>query len=379
MDLKKIKSKIVCVVGTRPEAIKMAPIIKELEKSNWTEVIVIRTSQHKELLDDVLNIFEIKPSFDLEIMSPNQELGELTAKIISEFSILMKKIKPRLVLAQGDTTSAMAAALVSFYNKIKFGHVEAGLRTWDIYNPFPEEVNRSLISKLATFHFAPTTFSRDNLLKENINPKNIFVCGNTVIDSLLQTAAIDYKSDINTKKKFILITVHRRENFDKLKLIFEGLKISAIKNKNLNYIFPVHPNPNINDIAKEYFSSLDNFILSKPLNYINFVTLMKKSFFIVSDSGGVQEEAAALGKPLLILRSKTERMEVVNAKVARLVGVDSKMIINEIDRLILDSNHYARMAKKAFPYGNGKSAKIIVEILKNNNVDKTNLPISSSL
>ena len=364
MNFDNRKLKIVCVIGTRPEAIKMAPIIKELENNIWAEVIVVRTSQHKELLDDVLNIFQINPLFDLDVMTNNQDLSELTSKIISKFGFLMKKIKPGLIIAQGDTTSAMAAALVSFYQKIKFGHIEAGLRTGEMYNPFPEEVNRLIISKLASFHFTPTNLTRDNLIKENIPKDNIFICGNTVIDSLIKTLSIKYKAEIDIDKKFILVTVHRRENFDKLRSIFSGLKISASKNSNINFIFLIHPNPNINNLAREYLGSINNIILLTPQNYISFVNLMKKSLFIVSDSGGIQEEAAALGKPLLILRSTTERKEVVNAKVAKLVGVNTQNIINEIDRLITDSDHYANMSKKIYPYGKGKSSKIIVEIIK---------------
>ena len=358
--------KILCIYGTRPEAIKMAPIIEDLKNENWAEVISIRSSQHKELLEDVIEVFDISPDYDLDVMKENQNLSSLTSILVERIYQLTKKLKPDIILAQGDTTTTMASSMVAFYENILFGHVEAGLRTWDIYNPFPEEANRLIISKFANFHFTPTEEAKYNLLKEGINESKIYVSGNTVIDALDKITNKDFKIDLNfTKnKRLILVTIHRRENFKFLDEICKAFKKAAIDNPEVEFILPIHPNPNVRKVIKTNLDLLENFRIIKPLDYKSFIRLMKMSYFIITDSGGIQEEAPALGKPVLILRSKTERVEAIKMGVAKLIGINHEDILKNINYLLNKKDLYNSMSKKCFPFGDGSSSSFIIRILK---------------
>lgn len=362
-----MKIKIICTVGTRPEAIKMAPVILALKQQPWADVKVLATAQHRNMLDQVLNFFDIKPDIDLNIMRPNQALTTLTARLLLELDEVLLAEKPDVVLAQGDTTTVMAMALASFYHRIPFGHVEAGLRTWDIQNPFPEEANRVIAGRLTQWHFAPTESSRQNLLKEGIADKDITVTGNTVIDALLMTASKDLKLDIELPedKRLILVTSHRRENFGApFRNICRALRTIAERNADVHILYPVHPNPNVKDVAIELLGDCSNITLCDPLDYAPFIAAMKKSYLIISDSGGVQEEAPALAKPVLVLRDETERPEAVDMGVVKLVGPNYDQIVDAAQILLNDSNAYNEMARGISPYGDGKGAERIVAILK---------------
>ncbi|AYN12150.1 MULTISPECIES: non-hydrolyzing UDP-N-acetylglucosamine 2-epimerase [Pseudomonas] len=359
--------KIICTVGTRPEAIKMAPVILELKKQPWATVRVLATAQHREMLDQVMAFFDIVPDIDLNIMKPNQNLTELTARLLVELDKVLLEEQPDVVLAQGDTTTVFAMALACFYRRIPFGHVEAGLRTWDIQNPFPEEANRVLAGRLTRWHFAPTESSKDNLLREGIPATDITVTGNTVIDALLMTAQKDLEIgvDIDPKKRLILVTSHRRENFgEPIKNICSALKTLAERNSDIQILYPVHPNPNVHDVAHAMLGDIDNIILCKPLDYAPFIAAMKRAYLIISDSGGVQEEAPALGIPVLVLREETERPEAVDMGVVKLVGPNQQRIIDEAQQLLDDASAYESMARGVSPYGDGKGAARIVEVLK---------------
>ena len=359
--------KIMCTVGTRPEAIKMAPVILALKEQSWAEVRVLATAQHRHMLDQVMNFFGIVPDIDLNIMKPNQTLTELTARLLLELDKVLLEEKPDVVLAQGDTTTVFAMSLACFYRRIPFGHVEAGLRTWDMQNPFPEEANRVLAGRLTKWHFAPTQSSKDNLLREGIANQDITVTGNTVIDALLMTAAKDLTLgiELDDSKRLILVTSHRRENFGApFKNICRALKTLAERNQDVQILYPVHPNPNVKDIAYEMLSEVPNIILCDPLDYSPFIAAMKKSYLIISDSGGVQEEAPALGIPVLVLRDETERPEAVDMGVVKLVGPNYDLILNEAQRLLDDPQAYKAMARGVSPYGDGKGAQRIVEVLK---------------
>lgn len=359
--------KIICTVGTRPEAIKMAPVILELKKQPWATVRVLATAQHREMLDQVMAFFDIVPDIDLNIMKPNQNLTELTARLLVELDKVLLEEQPDVVLAQGDTTTVFAMALACFYRRIPFGHVEAGLRTWDIQNPFPEEANRVLAGRLTRWHFAPTESSKDNLLREGIPATDITVTGNTVIDALLMTAQKDLEIgvDIDPKKRLILVTSHRRENFgEPIKNICSALKTLAERNSDIQILYPVHPNPNVHDVAHAMLGDIDNIILCKPLDYAPFIAAMKRAYLIISDSGGVQEEAPALGIPVLVLREETERPEAVDMGVVKLVGPNQQRIIDEAHQLLDDASAYESMARGVSPYGDGKGAARIVEVLK---------------
>lgn len=362
-----MKKKILCVVGTRPEAIKMAPVILALKNETRIETRVLATAQHRNMLDQVLNFFGITPDIDLDIMRPNQALTTLTARLLLELDIVFLAEKPDAVLVQGDTTTVMAAALACFYHGIPIGHIEAGLRTWDIQNPFPEEANRVITSRLARWHFAPTESSRQNLLKEGITDKNIIVTGNTVIDALLMTAAKDVELGIGIapNKRLILITSHRRENFgDPFLNICKALHTLAMKNPDVQFLYPVHPNPNIKDIAYKILNECLNVQLCAPLDYAPFVAAMKRAYLIISDSGGVQEEAPALGKPVLVLRDETERPEAAEQGVVKLVGSNHDRIVRETQILLDDELAYKAMARGISPYGDGHSAERIVNVLR---------------
>lgn len=363
----KDKTKIICVVGTRPEAIKMAPVILALKNEDWVDVKVLATAQHRQMLDQVLNFFGIAADIDLDIMRPNQTLTELTARLLLEINTVFLNEKPDVVIAQGDTTTVMVVALACFYHRISFGHVEAGLRTWDLQNPFPEEANRVIASKFTRWHFAPTESSRQNLLREAICDDQITVTGNTVIDALLMTAnkKLDIGIDLDSNKRLILVTSHRRENFgEPFRNICRALRVIAEKNPDIQILYPVHPNPNVKDVAYDMLSDVPNILLCAPLDYAPFVMAMKKAYFIISDSGGVQEEAPALGKPVLVLREETERPEAVDMGVVKLVGSSFEIIASEAQLLLDDKAAYQAMARGVSPYGDGKAAMRIVSKLK---------------
>lgn len=360
------KIKIICAVGTRPEAIKMAPVILALKQQPWADVRVLATAQHRGLLDQVLAFFGIEPDIDLNIMRPNQALTTLTARLLLELDEVLLAEKPDVLLAQGDTTTVMTAALACFYHRIPFGHIEAGLRTWDMQNPFPEEANRVIAGRLARWHFAPTEGSRQNLLREGAPDSDIIVTGNTVIDALLMTAdkELELGIDLDPVKRLVLVTSHRRENFGApFHNICRAIRTLAERNPDVQFLYPVHPNPNVKDVAYEVLGASSNIHLCEPLDYAPFVAAMKRSYLIISDSGGVQEEAPALGKPVLVLRDETERPEAVEQGVVKLVGPNYERIVEETQRLLDDESAYREMARGISPYGDGQSAARIVEVL----------------
>ncbi|QRM19919.1 UDP-N-acetylglucosamine 2-epimerase (non-hydrolyzing) [Dechloromonas sp. TW-R-39-2] len=359
--------KILCVVGTRPEAIKMAPVILELQKNPDFDVRILATAQHRHMLDQVLGFFNIDPHIDLNIMRPNQALTTLTARLLLELDDVLLEEKPDVILAQGDTTTVMTVALAAFYHRIPFGHVEAGLRTWDMQNPFPEEANRVIAGRLAKWHFAPTKGSKENLLREGVVDSDIVVTGNTVIDALLMTADKDIEIgiDLPADKKIVLVTSHRRENFgEPFNDICRALKHLALNNQNVHLLYPVHPNPNVHKVAHDVLSGIDNITLCDPLDYAPFVAAMKRSYFIISDSGGVQEEAPALGKPVLVLREETERPEAVQEGVVELVGASFAKIVASTQKLLDDTAVYSEMARGVSPYGDGLASRRISGVLK---------------
>lgn len=360
--------KVICIVGTRPEAIKMAPVIQALKKCPQVNCLVLATAQHRDLLDQVLRIFNIQPDIDLNIMRPNQDLTTLTARLLVELGTVFTSEKPDAVLAQGDTTTVMAAALACFYQKIPFGHVEAGLRTGDMLNPFPEEMNRVVAGRLAKWHFAPTESSRQNLLREGFAGQDIHVTGNTVIDALLSVA--EYKTELPFRLlpglRPVLVTAHRRENFGKpFESICSAVLALVERNKDIQVVYPVHPNPNVKEIAYGMLGNHPRITLCAPLDYLPFVEMMKQAYLILSDSGGVQEEAPALGKPVLVLRHETERPEAVSEGVVKLVGAEYERILEEAQLLLDDREAYRAMARGVSPYGDGKAAGRIVEVLLN--------------
>lgn len=361
------KKKILCVIGTRPEAIKMAPVILALQNEPWVQVRVLATAQHRHMLDQVNQFFGIEPDIDLDIMRPNQALTTLTARLLLDIDDVLQAEKPDVVLVQGDTTTVMTVALASFYHRIPIGHVEAGLRTWDMQNPFPEEANRVLASKLARWHFTPTEQSRQNLLKEGVSDADIVVTGNTVIDALLMTASreLELGIDLDPTKRLVLVTAHRRENFgEPFRNICRALRFLAQTNPEVQFLYPVHPNPNIKDVAHDMLGGLPNFTLCQPLDYAPFIAAMKRARIILTDSGGVQEEAPALGKPVLVLRDETERPEAVADGVVKLVGPHEQRIIEETQRLLNDESSYRTMARGVSPYGDGHAAERIVRRLR---------------
>ena len=380
--------KVLLVFGTRPEAIKMAPLVMELQKQKErieTEVCV--TGQHREMLDQVLEIFDIKPDYDLNIMKRGQDLYDVTARVLTGMREVLKEIKPDIVLVHGDTTTSTAAALAAFYQQIPVGHVEAGLRTHNIYSPWPEEMNRLLTGRLATYHFSPTPLSRTNLIKESINDRNIIVTGNTVIDALywvvdkiknnkeldneLESVLSKAGYDVNrldNGKKLVLITGHRRENFgDGFINMCTAIKDLTIKHPNVDFVYPMHLNPNvrkpIHEVFGEDLSGLKNMFFIEPLEYLSFVYLMEKSSIVLTDSGGIQEEAPGLGKPVLVMRDTTERPEALNAGTVKLVGTDYNKIVNEVSSLIDDKAAYEKMSKAVNPYGDGLACGRIVNAL----------------
>ncbi len=362
-----MSSNVLCVVGTRPEAIKMAPVILKLRQRQEVNVRVLATAQHRQMLDQVLGFFSIQPDLDLDIMRPNQPLTTLTARLLLELDGVLSAEKPDAVLIQGDTTTVMAVALACFYHSIPVGHVEAGLRTWDVRNPFPEEANRVIAGKFAKWHFAPTEGSKKNLLRDGVAESSIFVTGNTVIDALLMAADRDIRLgvEIDPNKRLVLVTAHRRENFgEPFRHVCSALRRLAVANPDVEFLYPVHPNPNVKDVAYEMLGGLDNFQLCEPLDYAPFTAAMKRAHIIISDSGGVQEEAPALGKPVLVLRSETERPEAVTEGVVKLVGTDEEQIVREAQKLLDDELSYLAMARGVSPYGDGKAAGRIADVLE---------------
>ena len=367
--------RVLSVFGTRPEAIKMAPVVKQLEKHNDViESIICVTAQHRGMLDQVLSIFEIEPQIDLDLMEENQTLTSLAAKAFSGLTDVLLGVKPDVVLLQGDTTTAMIASLASFYQKVPIGHVEAGLRTYDRYSPFPEEINRRLISVSATYNFAPTQTAVDALMAEGFAEQTIFLTGNTVIDALLMTVRKDCKLDMDflkPNKKLILVTAHRRESFGRpFQDICNALKEIATRNTEVEIVYPVHLNPNVHNTAYQILSNQERIHLIEPLEYKRFVHLMNRSHIVLTDSGGIQEEAPALGKPVLVLRDKTERPEAVKSGTAKLIGPNMETIVSETEKLLHDKDEYQRMSQAVSPYGDGHAAERIVKILLSKDLGK---------
>jgi len=361
---------VLSVIGTRPEAIKMAPVIRELGKhSACIASYVCVTAQHRTMLDQVLRLFEIKPDYDLNIMQNEQSLSYVTARVLTDLNAVIQASKPDWMLVQGDTTTAMAASLAAFYNRVRIGHVEAGLRTWDKFAPYPEEMNRRIADGLSDLHFAPTEQAKDNLLREAISPASILVTGNTVVDALLEIADRPFSFEGSTlesvpwnNRSIILLTAHRRENFGQpLAEICAAVRHIAERYASTIYIvYPVHLNPQVREPVRVLLDGLPNVLLTDPLDYLSLVHLMKRSFLVLTDSGGLQEEAPSLGKPVLVMRRVTERPEGVDGGAARVVDVQRESIIEGAVRLIEDAGEYQRMAQAGNPYGDGKASERIV-------------------
>jgi len=371
-----MKKKILIVFGTRPEAIKMAPLVNIMAHDERFISKVCVSAQHREMLDQVLDFFEITPEYDLDLMKAGQSLPELTTRLITELTPVLKDFTPDLILVHGDTATSFGASLAAYYEKIDVGHVEAGLRTGDIYSPWPEEANRKLTSVLARLHFAPTNTSKLNLLKENVLGKNIFVTGNTVIDALFMVRErLEKNPDLRNQmaikfnfldpsKKLILVTGHRRENFGSgFESICKALAKLAHRHKNIQILYPVHLNPNVQEPVKRLLTGIDNIILIEPQQYVEFVYLMGQSFIILTDSGGIQEEAPSLGVPVLVMRETTERPEAQEAGTVRLVGTDAESIYRVTSELLTDSAEYDKMATAINPYGEGDAASKIINII----------------
>lgn len=363
--------KVITVFGTRPEAIKMAPLVKQLRATSQIRCVVAVSAQHREMLDGVLELFGIIPDYDLDIMREGQTLSQITWRVLEGLGEVFRREQPDLVLVHGDTTTTFAASLAAFYEQIPVGHVEAGLRTGNKYSPFPEELNRRLTGVIADWHFAPTEQARQNLLQENVDPNAIFVTGNTVIDALLDT--VDRMGEvveepelrkIDFDKKILLLTAHRRENLgEPMKDIFLALKQIVAEHPDVELVFPVHKNPRVRSIARDVLEGEPRVHLIEPLDYEHFVYLMHRSHIILTDSGGLQEEAPALGKPVLVLRNTTERPEAVEAGTVKLVGTDREQIYRQTKTLLTDRSHYQEMAEAVNPYGDGQAARRIVEAI----------------
>ena len=365
------KKKIITIFGTRPEAIKMAPLVKELEKREEIDSKVCVTAQHREMLDQVLNLFNIKPDFDLNIMKTKQTLTGITNKVLEGLEEVFAEEKPDMILVHGDTTTTFAGALAAFYQQVKVGHVEAGLRTFNKYFPFPEEMNRKLTGSLADLHFAPTMGSKNNLLREGVNEADVYITGNTVIDAMKHTVEENYvfeNDELNNidfeNKKVIMITAHRRENWGQgIENICEALNRIVDENEDVELVYLVHLNPVVKDVVTERLGGKDRVHLLPPLDTKETHNLMNKSFMVMTDSGGLQEEAPHLGKPVLVLRDVTERPEAVEAGTVKLVGTDSDVIVNEASKILNDENEYAKMSKAINPYGDGKASERIVNAI----------------
>ncbi len=381
--------KVMLVFGTRPEAIKMAPLVKEFQaRANEFDTIVCVTGQHREMLKQVLELFDIKPDYDLEIMKEGQDLYDVTTRVLLGMREVLKKTKPDVVLVHGDTTTSTAAALAAFYQQIPVGHVEAGLRTHNIYSPWPEEMNRQLTGRMTSYHFAPTELSRDNLLAEGIATDRIFITGNTVIDALQQVVTrvkgnADLRNEVSRKllqfgydvnrleagRRLVLITGHRRENFGEGFLnICRAIQTLSKRFPEVDFVYPMHLNPNVRKPIREIFGDnlggLGNLFFIEPLEYLQFVTLMDRSSIVLTDSGGIQEEAPGLGKPVLVMRDTTERPEAVKAGTVKLVGTDYNQIVDNVEKLLTDNAAYAEMSRANNPYGDGKACSYIADALQ---------------
>lgn len=361
--------KVMTIFGTRPEAIKMAPLVKELEKRKEIKSIVCVTAQHREMLDQVLSIFKITPDYDLNIMKQGQTLSEITSRVLMGLEEIIKKENPHIILVHGDTTTTFAGALAAFYNKVDIGHVEAGLRTYNKYSPFPEEANRLMVDRLTDMYFAPTEVSKQNLLKENISEEKIYVTGNTAIDAMKYTINDNYQNEIFDwigEDKLILLTAHRRENLgEPMYNIFRAIKRIVEDNDNIKVVYPIHKNPLVRQIAKEVIGNHENIKIIEPLEVIDFHNIINKSYLILTDSGGIQEEAPSLGKPVLVLRDTTERPEGITAGTLKLVGTNEEKIYQETMNLLNDKEAYEKMSHASNPYGDGFTSERIVDAIIN--------------
>ncbi|KUG02342.1 udp-n-acetylglucosamine 2-epimerase [hydrocarbon metagenome] len=361
--------KVLVIFGTRPEAIKLAPVIKELKEVKDINTVVLVTAQHREMLDQVLHLFKIEPNYDLDLMRDKQDLHSITSGVLNGVREVLEKEKPDLVVVHGDTTTTFAASLAAFYQRIPVAHVEAGLRTYSRYSPFPEEINRSLTARLADLHFAPTDINRDNLLRESIGDLRIWVTGNTVIDALMQTVSSNFKfgpelSKVDFNRRLVLVTTHRRENWGtRMQQIYQALIDLLDDFEDIEVIFPVHKNPVVREVAEAMLGGRERIHLIEPLDYEPFANLMNRSYLVLTDSGGLQEEAPSLGKPVLVLRDNTERPEAVKAGTVKLVGTNRDRVYSEARSLLSNQVEYHKMARAINPYGDGKASGRIVRVI----------------
>lgn len=359
--------KVMTVFGTRPEAIKMAPLVKELKSRKEIECIVCVTAQHRQMLDQVLEVFDIKPDYDLDIMKQGQTLGDITSRVLAGLDGVIKEVKPDIVLVHGDTTTTFAGALAAFYNQVDIGHVEAGLRTWNKYSPYPEEMNRQMVGVMADMHFAPTEKSKNSLVNENKDISKIYVTGNTAIDALATTVKEDYTNPIFDwigNDRMILLTAHRRENLgEPMRGMFKAIKRITEEFQDVKVVYPVHLNPKVREVANDVLGDNDRVKLIDPLEVIDFHNFIAKSYLILTDSGGIQEEAPSLGKPVLVLRDTTERPEGIDAGTLKLAGTDEETIYKLTKELLENKEEYNRMSKASNPYGDGKASKRIADAI----------------
>ncbi len=360
--------KVISIFGTRPEAIKMAPLVKEMEKRDEIESIVCVTAQHREMLDQVLDTFAIKPDYDLNIMKKGQTLSEITARVLRGLEDVISEVKPNIVLVHGDTTTTFASALAAFYQQVDIGHVEAGLRTNDKYSPYPEEMNRQMVDCMTDMYFAPTALRKENLLNENISEDKIYVTGNTVIDAMSTTVKDDYTHPeidwVKKDERLILVTAHRRENLgEPMRRIFKAIRRIVDEFPDVKVVYPIHLNPKVREVAHEIFDGSDRVRLIEPLEVFDFHNFINKSYMIMSDSGGVQEEAPSLGKPVLVLRDTTERPEGIEAGTLKLVGTDEENIYKEAKKLLVDKDAYNSMSRAVNPYGDGHASQRIADAI----------------
>ena len=362
--------KVMSIFGTRPEAIKMAPLVKELEKREEIESIVCVTAQHRQMLDQVLETFDIKPDYDLDIMKQGQTLSDITSRVLHGLEDIIKEVKPNIILVHGDTTTTFAGALAAFYNQVDIGHVEAGLRTNDKYSPYPEEMNRQMVDCMTDMYFAPTILSKQNLIDENIDESKIYITGNTAIDAMATTVKEDYTHPelewIKDNERLILVTAHRRENLgEPMRHIFKAIRRIVDEFNDVKVLYPIHLNPKVREVAHEVFDGCDRVKLIEPLEVFDFHNFINKCYMIMSDSGGVQEEAPSLGKPVLVLRDTTERPEGIDAGTLKLVGTDENNIYNEAKTLLTNKEEYEKMSKASNPYGDGHASERIVNAIIN--------------
>ena len=361
------KIKVLSVFGTRPEAIKMCPLVKALEKDERIESVVCATAQHREMLDTVLEIFNVKPQYDLNVMAHGQTIVDVSNKVLTGVDKVIKECNPDIVLVHGDTSTTLNGALAAFYNKKPIGHVEAGLRTWNKYSPFPEEMNRQMVDRMTDLYFAPTEVSKNNLLMENIDESKIYVTGNTAIDAMKTTVMDNYSHEVLDwvgNDRLILLTAHRRENMgEPMRHIFRAIKRIVLEYPNVKVVYPIHLNPKVREVANEVFNGIDRVKLIEPLEVIDFHNFQNKSYIILTDSGGIQEEAPSLGKPVLVLRDTTERPEGIQAGTLKLVGTDEETVYKETKKLLDDKNEYEKMSMASNPYGDGFASKYIVDVI----------------